>query len=197
MPDDRPILLLDVMSTLVYDPFAVEMPAFFGLTFQEMFARKDPTAWVEFERGEIDEATFFDRFFMGEREVDGEAFRAMLAESYRYLDGVEEMLTALSEAGVPMHTLSNYPSWWEIIESSLELSRWVEWTFVSCRMGVRKPDVAIYARAAATLGVAPGRCLFVDDREKNCEGARAAGMQAVRFESAGQLTDALRARGVL
>ncbi len=197
MTDDRPILLLDVMSTLVYDPFAVEMPAFFGLTFQEMFTKKDPTAWVEFERGEIDEATFFSRFFMGEREVDGEAFRAMLAESYRYLDGIEEMLTTLAEAGATMHTLSNYPDWWQIIESSLELSRWVEWTFVSCRMGVRKPDVEIYAQAAKELGVAPERCLFVDDREKNCEGARAAGMQAVSFESAGQLTDALRAHGVL
>ena len=120
----------------------------------------------------------------------------MLAESYRYLDGIEELLTTLSEAGVVMHTLSNYPIWWEIIESSLDLSRWVEWTFVSCTMGVRKPDVAIYAQAAEKLGVAPERCLFVDDRETNCEGARAAGMGAVRFESAAQLTDALRARGV-
>ncbi len=196
MPEPT-ILLLDVMSTLVYDPFAVEMPAFFGLTFKEMFSRKDPTAWVEFELGQIDEDAFFSRFFLGERDVDAAAFREMLAGSYRYLDGVESMLEELSAAGAPMHTLSNYPDWWRVIESSLELSRWVDWTFVSCRMGVRKPDTEIYTRAAAQLGVAPGRCLFVDDREDNCAGARAAGMDAVVFEDAAQLTGALQARGVL
>ena len=53
MPADQPprVLLLDVMSNLVIDPFYEIMPAFFGMTFDEMMAAKHPTAWVEFEHG--------------------------------------------------------------------------------------------------------------------------------------------------
>ncbi|MDA1267103.1 MAG: hypothetical protein O2816_18645, partial [Planctomycetota bacterium] len=54
-----PILLLDVMSTLVVDPFYQEIPAFFGLSLDELLAQKDPRAWVDFEQDAIDEATFF------------------------------------------------------------------------------------------------------------------------------------------
>ena len=45
----RPILLFDVMGTLVHDPFFEEMPEFFGLSFDELLAVKHPSAWVEFE----------------------------------------------------------------------------------------------------------------------------------------------------
>ena len=63
-PMKRPIhLLFDVMSTLVYDPFMVDLPAFLGMSFDELLASKHPTAWMEFERGEIDEATYLDKFF--------------------------------------------------------------------------------------------------------------------------------------
>ena len=38
------VLLLDVMGTLVYDPFRVEMPAFLGLSFEQLRAQKHPHA---------------------------------------------------------------------------------------------------------------------------------------------------------
>lgn len=42
----RPVLLFDVMDTVVYDPFFYEMPKFFDMTFQELLRDKHPTAWV-------------------------------------------------------------------------------------------------------------------------------------------------------
>ena len=192
-----PILLLDVMSTLVYDPFRVEMPAFFGMSFQQMLEYKHPTAWPEFERGEIDDATFFAKFFRDGRDIDIAAFHDMLRGSYRWLDGIEPLLTELRDAGVSMHTLSNYPTWYTLIEESLGLSRYLPWTFVSCHIGARKPDAEIYEHAARHLGEPPGRFLFVDDRESNCQGARDVGMGAVRFEGAHGLRAALVERGVL
>ena len=32
----RPVLLFDVLDTLVYNPYWVEVPAFFGLTLAEL-----------------------------------------------------------------------------------------------------------------------------------------------------------------
>jgi len=33
---DRPVLLFDVMDTIVHDPFYTKMPAHFGLTFEQV-----------------------------------------------------------------------------------------------------------------------------------------------------------------
>ena len=190
-------LLLDVMGTLVYDPFHREMPAFFGMSLPELLAAKHPDAWVRFEHGEIDEPTFLERFFADGRAYDHEAFVEHVARAYRLLDGVEPLLDALREAGAPMHALSNYPSWYRRIEERLGLSRWLEWSFVSCETGVRKPDPEAYLGAARALRLPAERCVFVDDRADNCAAARAVGMDAIRFEGAAALRDALGARGLL
>ena len=48
----KPILLLDVMSTLVTEPYEEEVPRFFGMTLEELWEVKDPSAWIEFEHGD-------------------------------------------------------------------------------------------------------------------------------------------------
>jgi HAD superfamily hydrolase (TIGR01509 family) len=193
----RPILLLDVMSTLVVDPFYEVMPSFFGMTLPELLRVKHPTAWVEFERGEMDGDTFLDRFFADGRDYDRDGFVEAVRGAYRYVDGIEPLLADLRAAGVPMHALSNYPRWFEWIEARLALSRYLDWSFVSCDTGVRKPDPEAYLGPVSRLGVAPERCLFVDDRESNCAAAREVGVPAVRFQSATQLREVLVAQGAL
>ncbi len=61
---------------------------------------------------------------------------------------------------------------------------------------IAKPEVEIYARAAEGLQVEPARVLFVDDRVENTEGAREAGMQAVRYETHDQFEREMRERGL-
>lgn len=192
-----PVLLLDVMGTLVHDPFYVEIPRFFGLSLSELIAVKHPSAWVEFETDAIDEATLLARFFADGRPVDGEGLRAAMREAYRFLPGVEPLLQELAARGMPMHALSNYPRWYALIEERLQLSRYLQWSFVSCHTGVRKPDPAAYVHAASALGVEPSACVFVDDREDNCAAARDQGMHAVRFSDAAALRRALVEHGVL
>lgn len=68
-----PVLLLDVMDTIVTDPFFEHMPRFFNLTFKELLAAKHPTAWVEFENAIITEDELFAKFFADGRQFDGQA----------------------------------------------------------------------------------------------------------------------------
>ena len=49
----------------------------------------------------------------------------------------------------------------------------------SSMVGMRKPNPAIYAHTADVLGVAPERCVFLDDAPGNIAGAEAAGMRAI------------------
>lgn len=196
----QPALLLDVMSTLVVDPIFTTAPRLCGVDDpRALIGELDHDAWVAFETGDIDEPTYFRRWFRPGRDrgVDPAAFKAAMAEGYLWLDGVEPLLADLKIAGVEMHALSNYPPWYEIIEARLGLSRYLEWTFVSCRTGRRKPAPAAYLEAAAALGRAPGECLFVDDRRSNVAAAEALGMPALRFTDAATLRADLAARGLL
>ncbi len=195
--DRAPALLLDVMGTLVRDPFFEDMPSFFGLTLQELIAQKSPTAWVEFEHGRIDEAECMRRFFLDGRAFEVEAFKRHVASGYEWLPGVVELLEELRARGVEMHTLSNYTPWFQLIEDRLGLGRLVPWTFVSCRTGARKPDPGAYAGAAEALGRTPASCVFVDDRRVNVEGAWKVGMPGLVFRDAKALRDDLVRLGVL
>jgi putative hydrolase of the HAD superfamily len=49
-------------------------------------------------------------------------------------------------------------------------------------IGVRKPDLAAYQRAAEALGVAPNRIVFLDDTPECVDGGRAAGMHAIQVD---------------
>lgn len=195
--ESRPILLFDVMGTLVHDPVFCEVPRFFGKPIEELFKELDPTSWVDFEHGHIDEATYLRRLFRDGRLHDEQGFREAMRTGYRWLDGVEELLGELRAEGAVMHVLSNYPCWYELIEERLALSRYLPWTFVSCRTGVRKPDAEAYLLAARTLNVAPGDCLFIDDRRSNCRGAEAVGMPAIQRTDTPSLRRELVARGII
>lgn len=191
-----PALLLDVMDTLVRDPFFEDMPKFFGLTFEELLRHKHPTAWVEFEHGEIDEAACMAKFFRDARPFDVSAFKAHVARGYEWLPGIPPLLEELAARGVEMHALSNYPEWWQMIEERLGLSRYVRWTFVSCETRVRKPQPDAYLGAARALGRPVASCVFVDDREDNVRAAWAVGMPGLLFRSAEALRADLAALGI-
>lgn len=192
-----PVVLFDVMDTLVHDPFRHEMPAFFGTSLEVMLREKHPRAWVEFELDERDEASFLRDFFADGRSFDHAAFREAVFSGYRLLPGVEAILAELAERGVAMHAASNYPCWYREVEARTGLSRYLAWSFVSCDLRVRKPDRAFFERALDRVGRSADGCLFVDDLERNCAAARDVGLDAIRFEGAGSLRDALAARGLL
>jgi HAD superfamily hydrolase (TIGR01509 family) len=186
------------MDTLVRDPFFTRMPAFFGLTLDELVAQKHPTTWRDFELGRIEERELYARFFRDGRAIDGPGLKRCMAEGYAWHDGMESTVRDLHARGVAMHGLSNYPPWVELCDARLGLSRYLSLRFVSFRTGTRKPDAQAYLGACASLGVPPGDCLFVDDRETNCAGARAVGMRTLHFRGdADALGAELRAHGLL
>lgn len=189
-------LLFDVMGTLVHDPFHVELPRFLGMAFEELLAAKHPTAWAEFELGERTEDEFLDDFFADRRPWDSAGMKELMTRHYRLLDGVEALLSSLASHGRRPRLVSNYPTWYRHVEERTRLSRWADWTFVSCREALRKPDAEVFTRICDRLGVAPEQCLFVDDSMANVAAAAAAGMDALRFEGAARLRRELTTRGV-
>lgn len=176
------VILWDLMDTVVVDPFSKHMPGFFGMSLEELFAQKSPRVWAQFERAEIDEETLFKRFFVDGRSFDGQALKAHLVAQYRFVDGIEALLTELHASGVPMHALSNYPTWFRDLDAQLGVSRFMELGFISCLTGLRKPDPKAYLHPCSTLGHPPEAFIFVDDRRENIEAAAKLGMTGYLFD---------------
>ncbi|HEY0486071.1 MAG TPA: HAD family phosphatase [Mycobacteriales bacterium] len=98
-----------------------------------------------------------------------------------------DFLLALRRNGWFVGMLSNMvPSWEAHWRRMVPADALFDAVVSSYQVGCRKPDAAIYHLAAARAGTEPGRCVLVDDLEKNCAGARAAGWQAVHFRDTAQ-----------
>jgi putative hydrolase of the HAD superfamily len=57
---------------------------------------------------------------------------------------------------------------------------------ISGEVGMRKPDAEIYLETARRIGLPPGECVFVDDFERNVEGATKTGMIGVHHTDASE-----------
>lgn len=181
MPDRRPVVALDLMDTVLVDPFREALHAATGLTPRELFARRNPASYPAFERGELDEAAYWQAFRDAGIEFDAEAFHATRRAGYRWIDGMRELIDDLRRDGrVTVVTASNYPHWATELEHGL-LAGVFDGFHVSYRLGARKPDEAFFARLVAEVDRAPEEVWFVDDREANVAGATAVGLHAHRF----------------
>ncbi|MDG4893825.1 MULTISPECIES: HAD family phosphatase [unclassified Mesorhizobium] len=68
---------------------------------------------------------------------------------------------------------------------------------VSGDIGLIKPDRAIYDHHVASFGLDPAASLFIDDSQKNVDGAKAAGWRAVLFTDAPTLKADLERLGIV
>jgi HAD superfamily hydrolase (TIGR01509 family) len=108
------------------------------------------------------------------------------------------LVRRLARAGNRLGVLSNTnPLDFEFVRRQFP---WIDECFelaaVSYEAKAMKPDAAIYRYATERAGAPPGEVFFTDDRAENVDGALAAGLDAVLFESAEQVAAELRRRGV-
>lgn len=194
-PPTTPIVVADVMDTLVVDPFFNGMHSYFGFSsFEEFVAAKTPNLWLLFEIGEVREDEVARQFFRDGRSIDLHSFKHYLSSSYRLIPGIAQMLTGLRNSGIDVHLCTNYPVWADLIEEALQLTKYgVQWTFVSGREGVRKPEKEAFWRVARKAKVRPSDCVMLDNSLSNCHAAQDAGYShAVHFQSPSQAAKELQ-----
>jgi putative hydrolase of the HAD superfamily len=153
----------------------------------------------ELERGRVSEADFLERMA---DELEPELGRRpeMHRFSEIYFDALQpnepmiELMRELQGAGHRMALLTNNVREWEPLwRSMLPVDEIFELVIDSAFVGCRKPEPEIYEITLESLGVEPERCLFVDDVEANCDGARALGLTAVHFLANDQAIPEIRA----
>jgi epoxide hydrolase-like predicted phosphatase len=164
-----------------------------GVTVQELGATMARSAEEDgvhplyaLERGEISEAEFQRRL---ESRLDGRFdFEHLRRLYFERLEPNREMIDFVRDLrGRGLRTAlctNNVREWEPLWRSKLpELDEVFEVVVDSAFVGSRKPEREIYDITLERLGgVRPQECVFVDDIDVNCEGARDLGMHPVRFE---------------
>jgi FMN hydrolase / 5-amino-6-(5-phospho-D-ribitylamino)uracil phosphatase len=192
-------LCLDLMGTLIVDPYREALTAGTGLDLAILRTLQDRSAWPDFEIASIDEAEFVRRFFADPgagHALDIDAFHRARRSGYAWLPGMPELLAEV-EGRVDRYVASNYPAWIEDVREAFDLDGCTEGVWASHHLGVRKPDRRFFELLLDKIGHDPVACLFVDDRPDNCAGAEAAGLRSHLFTDADDLRARLRTEGVL
>ncbi len=83
------------------------------------------------------------------------------------------------------------------VRSNYPAIQMFEHLVLSYLVGCAKPQPRIYAEAVTRAGCPAAECLFIDDVEAYVEGARAAGLNAIRFEDFPHLEEDLARFGIL
>lgn len=98
------------------------------------------------------------------------------------IDRSVDLLRALRAKGVPVFALSNFgDETFTMAEAKYPFLAEFDRRYISARMGVIKPNPAIYERVEADCGLPPESLLFVDDRAENIAAARARGWRGHVF----------------
>jgi len=106
-------------------------------------------------------------------------YRERCCEHARGLPGMDAVLTALRARGLRLGIVTNGETEFQMRHiAALGLDACVDAILVSEAEALRKPDAALFLRAANRVGAEPGRCLFVGDNPVvDILGAHAAGMR--------------------
>jgi putative hydrolase of the HAD superfamily len=134
------------------------------------------------ERGECSGAEFEQILAAQLLKVDGEAvaaeglLRRMFAASLP-VPGMYDTIRTLRAAGFSTALLSN--SWGYGEYPRADFPSLFDAVVLSGEVGMRKPEKEIFLHAAATLGLTPAECVFIDDMAANVAAAQACGMTGV------------------
>ncbi len=160
-----------------------------GLLHPLMF---DSELWRDVSVGKLDTDGYWGAVGQGTQR-DPALLREMLAavwEPPSVDEDVIEIIRAL-RSRTRVALLSNASLGLEAHLERLGIAALFDPIINSARVGLRKPDPAVFQHALAVLGVPPEAVLFIDDKARNTIVAEELGIPSIVFENAYTLAAAL------
>ncbi len=199
---DKPIVIFDLGAVLIdWNPRHLYRKLFDDEAAMETFLRDicSPAWNVEQDRGRswreaVDLLTAahpeYGDLIAAYRDRWDEMLKGPIAGSVAILE-------RLDREGYELHALTNWSA--ETFPVALERYGFLErfrTILVSGEERLVKPDAAIFELMLERINHPAERCMFIDDSARNIEAAASLGFDAIQFESAEQLQQALQQRGM-
>ncbi len=155
--------------------------------------------WGSFERGEISEEEAFAGFVSMDPAIGQE-----IRTAFEDLDGMLTLrefaiplIKALKAAGCGVYYLSNYSKKaYDECPESVSFMPYTDGGIVSFKVGMTKPDPAVYRFFLEKFGLSASECVFVDDTAENVEVARGLGFEGIVYKNEKELLEELGKLGV-
>ena len=170
-----------------------------GIPAAEIPDRIRPTGLVQrFESGGIESRDFFDQLSNHlNLRASYNDFCAIWSSIFLPETLIPESMIAELARNYPLILLSNTNAiHFEMIQENYPILRHFRDLILSYKVGTMKPSPLIYQKAIEAAGCRPEECFFTDDIPEYVAGAKEQGIDAVQFQSAEQIRNELRARGV-
>lgn len=136
--------------------------------------------WLERDRGTVtsDEILRIKKDIIPERIYDKVA--EMVQDFFPYMPPFEEMygfVEELREKGYGIYLLSNVGKEFHTVKKDIPVLSLFDGFVASSDYGVVKPEKEIYNILFEKFSLNPEECIFIDDVQKNIDGALKAGME--------------------
>lgn len=154
--------------------------------------------WSDFDRGTVSAAEIVDRTVTrtGLPVAAVQALIDAIPDALVPLPDTVALAERLRRPQVPMFFLSNMPApYADELDRRHAFVRAFNDGIYSGRVGLIKPEPAIFALAAGRFGVASEELVFLDDHPANVRAAIDAGWNALHFTDAAAAEQAIRAAG--
>jgi HAD superfamily hydrolase (TIGR01509 family) len=172
-----------------------------GAVAAAIFHSADRNAdWAQFDLGRVEPEALAARIAR-RTGYPLQQLRALIAHIPEHLEPMPASVALLGRvraAGHRLALLSNMPRPHAThLESRHAFFGWFEARIFSGRVGLMKPERAMFDHARQLLALDLEHALFIDDLPANVEAARSLGWQSLLFEDAAQCEAALRDGGWL
>ena len=154
--------------------------------------------WGEFDRGTVDEARLAQRIAWrtGMSLTDVQTIITAIPSELKLLPHARPWIDRMRAKGHRLFFLSNMPLPYAAhLETVHPLHEWFDDGLFSSRIGLIKPEPAVFQHAARHFGIEPRDSMFIDDFALNVKAARSLGWNAVHFLSAAQCEAELEGAG--
>jgi putative hydrolase of the HAD superfamily len=153
----------------------------------------DTNAWSQLERAEVDWAGFADLYEAEARaaghEIDGQAVLGLLVGEVRphMVEAIRRCHDRLKTGLLTNNFVVPGAAGQALPEGPMaRLAHLFDVVVESSKVGVRKPDTAIYELVCRELGVEPREAVFLDDLGVNLKPARTMGMTTIKVDDPDQ-----------
>jgi putative hydrolase of the HAD superfamily len=165
--------------------------------YENIFCCKE---WQELDLGTITEVEAIEAILKRIPE-EGVIVEKIINEWHSILQPMEdniELVRVLKSMGFRLLYLSNFHrTAFEKIFPQYDFFREFSGGVVSCYCQLLKPQAEIYEKLISTYNIIGDETVFIDDVQKNIDGARASGLNAILFQNPRQLSREMSKFGII
>jgi HAD superfamily hydrolase (TIGR01509 family) len=195
------IILFDLGNVIAHIDFDAFWRSVGFVTPQEIAPLKEgyKTWTLQYETGHIPTSEYLDGLakVFGHRFTNEHLERAVASIIREPVEGMAELIMRISKTQQTALVSNTNEIHYHLSLKRFAVLQIFHKHYLSYKLRVMKPASGFYEAIIKDLNILPSEMLFLDDLISNVEGARLAGMQAIKFETRMQLEVALKTLHVL